>query len=383
MTAEPITLTRVLLVEDKPEDVQLFSLELAKAPVGRFAVQTADCLSTAIALAKAGNVDVVVLDLSLPDGSGIDALERMIQAAPAVPIVVLTGAQSERLGLEAIRKGAEDHLVKGALAAPAVAHALLFAIERSVFREHSTRREHLLGDARRVAALGSFDGDVAPAATGTDRPKSEYLAKLSHELRTPLHAIIGFAELMFRGKVGPVADDHKEYLGEILDSSRNLLQLVEGLSDFVRAERAKGLGPEPADLQEVDRTARPAATILVVDDSEAGAKLARVVLEHDGYQVHTATDAEEALRALSLRMPSLVLIDVQLPGMNGLELTRRLRADAATKDLVILAVTASTTKSDEEKARSAGCDGFLAKPIDIRSLSRMVREHLGARRPSS
>ena len=228
------------------------------------------------------------------------------------------------------------------------------------------------------AAESLGEGSIREASEA-DRRKNDFLDHLSHELRTPLHAIIGFAELMFRGKVGPVSDDQKEYLGDILNSSRDLLQLVDGLSDFARAERRMGLRPEPgAALEEVAGTTRSGTSILVVDDNELSAKLARVVLEHEGYEVRTAADAEEALRALSLSMPWLVLIDVQLPGMDGLELTRRLRADAATKDLVILALTASTTKSEEEGARAAGCDGFVAKPMDISLLAKLVREHLRA-----
>jgi two-component system cell cycle response regulator DivK len=232
-------------------------------------------------------------------------------------------------------------------------------------------------------ASESLGGGSIPETKETDRRREDFLANLSHEFRTPLHAIIGFAELMFRGKVGRVSDDQKEYLGDILDSSRHLLHLVDGLSDFARAE-CRALRPEPGVArQEVARETRSGTSILVVDDSETSAKLARVVLEHEGYEVRTAANAEEALRVLSLRMPWLVLIDVQLPGMDGLELTRRLRGDPATKDLVILALTASTTKSDEERARAAGCDGFVPKPIDISSLARLVREHLCARPPLS
>jgi two-component system, cell cycle response regulator DivK len=230
-----------------------------------------------------------------------------------------------------------------------------------------------------VASESLGEGSVREAREA-DRRREDFLANLSHEFRTPLHAIIGFAELMFRGKVGRVSDDQKEYLGDILDSSRHLLQLVDGLSDFARAEYPTALRPEPAVApQEVAGETRAGTSILIVDDNEASAKLARVVLEHEGYEVRTAASAEEALRALSLRMPWLVLIDIQLPGMDGLELSRRLRADAATKHLVILALTASTTKSDEERARAAGCDGFVAKPMDISSLSKIVREHLCAR----
>jgi two-component system cell cycle response regulator DivK len=118
--------------------------------------------------------------------------------------------------------------------------------------------------------------------------------------------------------------------------------------------------------------------ILVVDDHAANVKLLRVVLEHAGYEVRTAADAEYALREVSALKPRLILMDVRLPGVDGLELTRRLRADLATKDIVIVALTASTTHGDEERALSAGCHAYLAKPIDVGSLADFVAEVLAA-----
>ena len=120
-------------------------------------------------------------------------------------------------------------------------------------------------------------------------------------------------------------------------------------------------------------------TILIVDDNAANLKLARILLQGEGYQVRTAADAEEALRVLETFTPRLILMDIQLPGMDGLELTRRLKADLATRDIVILALTAYAMKGDEEKARAAGCDGYIAKPIDVDSLPGVIAAELIAR----
>src|ERR1700704_2751277 len=117
-------------------------------------------------------------------------------------------------------------------------------------------------------------------------------------------------------------------------------------------------------------------TVLIVDDNAANLKLARVLLQGEGYEVRTATDAEEALRLLSTFTPRVILMDIQLPGMDGLELTRHLKSDVATKGIVILALTAYAMKGDEEKARAAGCDGYIAKPIDIDSLPAVIAAHL-------
>jgi two-component system, cell cycle response regulator DivK len=119
-------------------------------------------------------------------------------------------------------------------------------------------------------------------------------------------------------------------------------------------------------------------TVLIVDDNVANLKLARVLLQGEGYEVSTATDAEEALRLLSTFRPRVILMDIQLPGMDGLELTRRLKSDVATRGIVILALTAYAMKGDEEKARAAGCDGYIAKPIDVDTLPAVIAAHLAS-----
>jgi two-component system cell cycle response regulator DivK len=123
----------------------------------------------------------------------------------------------------------------------------------------------------------------------------------------------------------------------------------------------------------------PGEEILVVDDNAMNLKLARVVLQAAGFAVRTAADAEDALRQLATFTPSLILMDIQLPGIDGLELTRRLKADGPTKEVAIFALTAYAMKGDEEKARAAGCDGYITKPIDIESLPRLLAEHLASR----
>ena len=118
-------------------------------------------------------------------------------------------------------------------------------------------------------------------------------------------------------------------------------------------------------------------TILIVDDNPTNLKLARVLLTGEGYIVRTAGDAEEALAVLQAYRPRLILMDLQLPGMDGLELTRRLKADPDLRSIVIVALTAYAMKGDEDKALAAGCDGYIAKPIDTRTLPDVIRAHLG------
>jgi CheY-like chemotaxis protein len=118
------------------------------------------------------------------------------------------------------------------------------------------------------------------------------------------------------------------------------------------------------------------APVLIVDDNPINLKLVRVLLETEGYAVRTAADAEEALGVFAEFRPRLILMDIQMPGMDGLEFTRRLKADPSTRDIAIIAITAYAMKGDEEKARAAGCDGYVSKPIDTRALPGIIARHL-------
>jgi len=117
-------------------------------------------------------------------------------------------------------------------------------------------------------------------------------------------------------------------------------------------------------------------SILVVDDNPLNLKLTRILLTAHGYEVRTAMNSKEALAVLDTFQPRLILMDIQMPGMNGLELTRRLKADPSTRDIMVLALTAYAMKGDEHRAREAGCNGYIVKPIDTRSLPAVVREYL-------
>jgi len=121
----------------------------------------------------------------------------------------------------------------------------------------------------------------------------------------------------------------------------------------------------------------PSKSIFIVDDHPVNLELAKVLLVLEGYEVHTAADAESALLLLPDLRPDLILMDVQLPGMDGLELARRLKADPLHKNARIVALTAYAMKGDEEKALAAGCDGYMSKPIDTRTFPKTLARFLG------
>jgi CheY-like chemotaxis protein len=120
------------------------------------------------------------------------------------------------------------------------------------------------------------------------------------------------------------------------------------------------------------------ANILVVDDNPSNLKLACDVLAAAGYRVHRAMNANEALEILKNQTIQLILMDIELPGTDGLTLTRQLKADASTRQIPVIALTAFAMKGDEERVLQAGCDGYITKPINTRQLPRQVEQFLSA-----
>ena len=127
----------------------------------------------------------------------------------------------------------------------------------------------------------------------------------------------------------------------------------------------------------------PNKRILVVDDNPRNLKLAFDVLEDAGYAVLEAVNAEEAQIMVDRNLPDLILMDIALPGMDGLTLTRKIKANERTKHIRIIALTAFAMKGDDQKALAAGCDGYITKPIDIHQLPVQVAEILGGSRLAS
>jgi two-component system, cell cycle response regulator DivK len=121
--------------------------------------------------------------------------------------------------------------------------------------------------------------------------------------------------------------------------------------------------------------------VLIVDDNPMNMKLVRVLLTGEGYEVRTAADALEALDILKEWRPLLILMDIQLPGIDGLELTRRLKADPGTDQIIIIGLTAYAMKGDEGRILAAGCDAYIAKPIDTRTLPDVIATLIEKNRP--
>jgi two-component system cell cycle response regulator DivK len=120
--------------------------------------------------------------------------------------------------------------------------------------------------------------------------------------------------------------------------------------------------------------------ILIVEDNPANMTLATFLVQSAGHVVISATDAEAGLTLARREQPDLILMDIQLPGMDGLEATALLKRDDATRAIPVIAVTALAMKGDEQRIRAAGCDGYIAKPLAYRDLFAIISTHLSAPR---
>lgn len=116
--------------------------------------------------------------------------------------------------------------------------------------------------------------------------------------------------------------------------------------------------------------------VLLVDDNAINVDLVRFLLDAAGFAVECVQDPQLTQAHVGQWRPDLILMDIQMPNIDGLELTRRLKADPATRDIVVVAFTAYAMKGDEARLRAAGCDGYLSKPIDVASFAQTVRSLL-------
>jgi two-component system cell cycle response regulator DivK len=117
-------------------------------------------------------------------------------------------------------------------------------------------------------------------------------------------------------------------------------------------------------------------TILIVEDEPKNMKLLRDLLQRFGYEILEASDGEQGVKSAGEKMPDLILMDIMMPKMDGLEATRIIKADIKTKHIPIIALTSYAMKGDREKTIEAGCDGYIAKPIDIKEVLKTIETYL-------
>lgn len=267
MEGEPI---RVLLVEDNPGDVRLLREILREARSLPHELAHAGRLEEARARLAEGGVDVVLLDLSLPDAQGIDTVRRALEAAPEVPLIVLTGLDDERVALQAVHAGAQDYLVKGQIEPPLLARSIRYSLER----------KRLEGE--RLALLRSEQAARAYAEAAV-RARDDVLHVVSHDLGNSLSAVVVTTSVLLRTLPDAAGEPARESIAKIRDLAKQMQRLRQDLLDVASIE-AGGLSLEVGEVE-------PGAVL------DALAERFQPLAEEKGVRLEVSTTAAETVLA--------------------------------------------------------------------------------------
>lgn len=215
---------RVLLIEDNPGDVRLIKEMLVEAKHTAFELESFERLTDGLARLTEDQFDVVLLDLSLPDSTGLDTFVTFNSAAPDLPVVILSGFNDEVAAVECVNAGAQDYLIKDEVNSHLLIRSLRYAVARGLLEKE---RSQLLVRERVARAQ----------AEEANRAKDEFLAIVSHELRTPLSAMLGWSRMLATGKLDP--ETVKRGIEAIERNARAQTQLIGDLLDISRITTGK------------------------------------------------------------------------------------------------------------------------------------------------
>jgi len=241
----------LLLVEDNAAEARLLQEYLKAVSSKDFRLVHVKHLAAARDRLSSESLDIILLDLTLPDSQGLETLEAMLGMAPSLPIVVLTNTEDDELGVELVRRGAQDYLVKRHVNRELLVRAVCYAIERKQAAEalRQAKEELEIRVAERTAELAKTNEELKAA----NKAKSEFLTKMSHELRTPLNSILGFAQLFGRAK--NLTAEQKENSNIIYQSGNHLLTMINDILDLSKIEAGKmQLAPKKMHLPDVLET---------------------------------------------------------------------------------------------------------------------------------
>lgn len=408
---------RALLIEDNPGDARLIELALAEARSASFALEHAGRLSDGLERLANGGLDVLLLDLSLPDSHGIETFERAVAGANGLPIVVLSGLTDMELGERAVTAGAQDYIVKGRLDGETMSRAIVYAIERHELQQklvqmalideltglHNRRGFMTLGGAALRTAqrangtltllfvdvngmkgindgLGHHEGDralvdVAEIIRATFR-ESDIMARVGGD---------EFCVLMWApvGGEGPI-ERLRLRVDEFNRSATRPYTI--SISIGARAYDPQENTPLEELIEDADRSMyreklgherRP--RLLVVDDDPSLRRLAEVIFE-DHYDVTAVGSGADAAAASALSGFDLILLDMRLPDMRGTDIVRTMREDPATSRTPIIVMTGEDDASTELESLRLGADDFVHKPFDPEVLQTRVEKTLARAR---
>ena len=222
-----------------------------------------------------------------------------------------------------------------------------------------------------------------------EESRNRFLAQMSHDLKTPLNAIIGFTEVVLSGIDGPLTDLQTKDLNFIFENGKYLLKLVRdiGSGSGIEAGKAGGEGFNPRDEGKgsidglkTDQEEEIGKKILYIEDNPSNRILVRRALQSAGHRVIEAPDGMSGIEVASREVPDLILMDIDLPDMDGYEVATKIKNSIQLDHIPIVALTAYTEDGDRERAITAGCDGYITKPINVHTFPTRVSEFLSGKR---
>jgi signal transduction histidine kinase len=329
---------QVLLVEDNAGDVRLLREMFSKEKPGSFELIHLSRMSEAVIHLAKGQMDIVLLDMGLPDGHGLETVRRAHAAAPDVPLIVLTGLDDEALAAEAMKAGAQDYLIKGQIENRALPRALRHAIER--------HRMQTAADLDRKHQM-EF--------------KDEFLSHVSHELRSPLTAVYQFVTILLDRLVGDLNHEQNEYLEIVLRNVKQLQSMINDLLEVTRVQADK-LAIEPQCTSVSD------AIIYSIETLQGAAAAKGIALSSDSIERALPPVCADPTR---LRQILIILVDnaIKFTPANG---AVRIHARVFEKDphLLVLEVSDSGCGISEDLTQRIFERLFQTSDSDSSSFSR-------------
>ncbi|MBI2095334.1 MAG: response regulator [Candidatus Omnitrophica bacterium] len=417
MNGSQAALFNVLFIEDDAAYANILKRRLLESTHPSFSVEHFDRLETGLNHLAGGKTDVVLLDLCLPDSRGIDTLMKVRAQAPEVPVVVSTAVDDDAMAVEAVRRGAEDYLVKGRGDSRVIWRVLCYAIERHRQREalqNLSWMDELTGlyNRRGFLALGEQQIKLARRSgagfliffvdldnfkqindtyghTEGDRLLAEFAKILKGVFRgSDIVARIGgdeFVALAIRA--------HEAVAGALLDRLTDRLRdaraLHNPLSRLSVSMGAQKFDPgHPASLDELlsraDRQMYVSKQskknshkkILVVEDDPTISKFLGVRLKSLDFDVIAAADGQAGLEGARRELPDLIILDLKLPKLSGEEVCKAIREDRDKKFAAtpIIMLTAKCSDVDRVIGKVIGANHYISKPFGTEELLERVRE---------
>jgi DNA-binding response OmpR family regulator len=341
--AKQIENISILIIEDNLGDFRLLKEELQSESPSQFSINHSETLSEGINHLSENEVDVVLLDLSLPDSQGFDTFRKTREGFPEIPIVVLTGFDDEALATAAVKEGAQDYLVKGQIDGKLLVRSIRYAFER-MRAEKALRKNYALKNIQQLAGA------------------------VCHEFSQPLQTLSGCLSLI-------ETNENNEYIELCRKMVFRITELLSHLRQITDLKKQNYLSSQIFDIKgsssKVVKTGK--FRILVVDDEEEIVNLLIEGLIKEGYDCDGARDGLEALSMVNTHMYDLIISDINMPRIPGSTFFSMIKAINYPALFVFLTGYA-IPEEIQQMVKSA--DGMIAKPIIFNDLFSIVKNLL-------